>query len=479
MTPHGNFNNSVTNIEDLAALQLRVDKGIAVDGIYMLSNGSLYTVVGASISAVGGGIEIDTSFGMVFNDHNADATGYRFLDAAGWQPAQNGSNSPIWESSPAFTKYGDIALKQGNIPGASTTHGKFKDLALTHDLTNVDGFTFWVYCDGPLGNSGGAVGSQVLFAVGDALMANSSFCNILGVAGGSWRRGWNNVRVTKSDISSVLTGTGVNWASVKRLQIRFTPNATYTGNSFYTTDLFVGGFAKNKKAPVVLTFDDSHEESTALINIANSFGIPCTSFVMPDYVDDHANRLTYQTIAQLRQLYAQGNAICGHNQGVNAFAVTPTLMGETSEWLRNNGFTRDDCHLYLSYPNGTFNQVAIDYAKSIGIRGARSIIGLNRNDAAGTEEAVSSIGIEPVANGGIADPFKINSPTYANAAAALAYVDRAIAAQAGIVFYGHTFADGITQAEMYTLCAGLKTRMAAGTIECMTFPQFCQMYTAS
>jgi cytochrome c oxidase assembly protein subunit 11 len=55
--------------------------------------------------------------------------------------------------------------------------------------------------------------------------------------------------------------------------------------------------------------------------------------------------------------------------------------------------------------------------------------------------------------------------------------DRAIAAQAGIVFYGHTFADGITQAEMYTFCAGLKTRMAAGTIECMTFPQFCQAYS--
>lgn len=466
---------SYDTLEDFNA-----DGGAAKYGVGMvLIGGGQFYSDGGSISAIGGGsgVEIDLSFGMVLNDHNSDASGYIFLDAANWQPAQNGSNSPIWESSTAFTKYGSIALKQGNIPGASTTHGKFKDLALTHDLTNVDGFTFWVYCDGPLGNSGGAIGSQVLFAVGDALMANSSFCNILGVAGGSWRRGWNNVRVTKSDISSVLTGTGVNWASVKRLQIRFTPNATYTGNSFYITDLFVGGFAKNKKAPVVLTFDDSHEESTALINIANSFGIPCTSFVMPDYVDDHANRLTYQTIAQLRQLYAQGNAICGHHQDVNAFAVTPTLMASVSEWLRNNGFTRDNCHLYLSYPNGTFNQAAIGYAKSIGIKGARSIIGLNRNDAAGTEEAMSNVGIEPVANGGIADPYKINSPTYANAAAALAYVDRAIAAQAGIVFYGHTFADNISQAEMYTLCAGLKTRMEAGTIDCMTFPKFCQMYT--
>jgi peptidoglycan/xylan/chitin deacetylase (PgdA/CDA1 family) len=422
-------------------------------------------------------IEYPVSFGMVFNDHNSDASGYRFLDAANWQPSQNGSNIPIFESSTAFTKYGDVALKQGNIAGASTVHGKYKDLALTHDLTNVDGFTFWVYCDGPLGNSGGSVGSQVMFAVGDAAMANSSWCNILGVAGGSWRRGWNNVRITKSDLSNVLTGTGVNWASVKRIQIRFTPNATYTGNSLYITDLFVGGFANNKKAPVVLTFDDSHEESVALINIANSFGIPCTNFVMPDYVDDHATRTTYQTIAQIRQLYAQGNAICGHHQAVNAFVDTPSLMGSVSAWLRGNGFTRDDMHLYLSYPNGAFNQSVIDIAKSIGIKGARSIIGINRNDATGLEESVSSIGIEPVANGGIADPYKINSPTYTNASTALAYVDRAIAAQAGVVFYGHTFADGITQAEMYTLCVGLKTRMAAGTIECMTFPQFCQAYS--
>lgn len=416
------------------------------------------------------------SFGMVLNDHNSDATGYRFLDAAGWQPSQNGSNSPIWESSTDILKYGDVSLKQGNIPGASTTHGKYKDLALTHDLTNVDGFTFWIYCDGPLGVSGGAVGSQVMFAVGDTNMANSSWCNILGVSGGSWRRGWNNVRITKSDLSSVLAGTGVNWASVKRIQIRFTPNSTYTGNPFYITDVFVGGFANNKKAPVVLTFDDSHEESVALINIANSFGIPCTNFVMPDYVDDHANRLTYQTLPQLRQLYEQGNAICGHHQGVNAFAADPKLMGLVSDWLKNNGFTREAMHLYLSYPNGAFNQTAIDFAKSIAIRGARSIIGINRNDATGLEEGVSSIGIEPVANGGIANPYKINSPTYGNAAAALAYIDRAYAAQAGVIFYGHTFGDGITQSEMYTLCAGIKTRIDAGTHEAMTFPKFCQTY---
>lgn len=421
--------------------------------------------------------ELDTSFGMVLNDHNSDAIGYRLLDAAGWQPSQNGSNLPVWESSTEFLKFGDISLKQSNIPGASTVHGKYKDLALTHDLTNVDGFTFWVYCDGPLGNSGGPVGSQVFFAVGDAAMANSSWCNILGVSGGSWRRGWNNVRITKSDLSNVLTGTGVNWASVKRLQIRFTPNSTYTGNSFYISDLFVGGFAQNKKAPIVLTFDDSHEESVALINIANSFGIPCTNFVMPNYVDDHANRSTYQTLAQIRQIYHSGNAICGHHQDVRAFAENPGLMGSVTDWLRANSFVRDDMHRYLSYPNGVFNQPAIDFAKKIGILGARSIIGISRNDAQNTEEAVSSIGIEPIANGGIADPYKINSPSYANAAAALAYVDRAIAAQAGVVFYGHTFSDGITQSEMYTLCAGLKSRIAAGTIECLTFPAFCQKYS--
>jgi peptidoglycan/xylan/chitin deacetylase (PgdA/CDA1 family) len=432
---------------------------------YALSAGKREAIVNPSV-------EIDASFGMTFDSHDADAVGSIFLSNGGWNPQANGSNTPIFEESTFIKRFGTLSLKQGNIAGASTSHGKFKDLLLTHDLTNVDGFTIWVYCDGPIGNTGVAIGSQVLFAVGDASMTNSSYCNILGVAGGSWRRGWNNVRVTKSDFSSVLTGTGVNWASVKRLQIRFTPNSSYTGNSFYITDIFVGGFAKDKKAPVVLTFDDSHEESLALMNIANSFGIPCTTFTITQFI----GAANYQSLAQLKQLYQRGNAICCHEEVVNGFAVTPQLMLDASNWLKDNGFTREDMHLYVSYPNGAFNQAAINFAKANGIRGARSILGINRNDASSMEESISNIGIEPVANGGIADPYKINSVSYTSAAAALAYVDRAIAAQAGITFYGHTFTN-ITQAEMYTFCAGLKTRMAADTIECMTFPQFCQTYS--
>lgn len=50
MSQHGNFNNKVTNISDINHLQLLIDKGRSVDGVYLLDNGQLVSVKSGAIT---------------------------------------------------------------------------------------------------------------------------------------------------------------------------------------------------------------------------------------------------------------------------------------------------------------------------------------------------------------------------------------------------------------------------------------------
>jgi hypothetical protein len=431
-------------------------------------------------------------FGLDLNGHNLDADS-RFLSATGWQIQSNGSNSPVFENQSKFTRYGDGGLRIGNIAGVSTTNGKFKDLPLTYDLTNVDGFTLWVYCDGPLMNDtkSSTHGGSIMMAVGDAAFANSSYVNIWGIGGGGLRRGWNNLRVSKKSFDTVgnggsgavLTGTGVNWASVKRIQIRHTPTADYTGNSIYMDSFFVGGRLSRGKIPVVITLDDTNEESYAMAKLFNSFGIPVTLFAITEYIDNHATYPGTMTWAQLTELYNAGNAVGVHAGPANAFVVSPELMKKNRQMLIDKGMTREGCHNYLAYPNGTFNQSVIDKAKEYGFLGARTINGLGRNDTVGYEETFGGMTLgannltclENIANGGIADPFKVNAGAPATSALALINVDEAIVRQSAFIGYWHQFSE-LPQAELMAFAAGLATRMAAGTVECLTYPRFSQLY---
>lgn len=432
--------------------------------------------------------------GLVPNASDLD-TGTRFLNISGWTPQSNGSNSPVFANSVNYTKFSEPqSLVIGNIAGASTTHGKQKTLPLTYNFTNVDGITFWVYCDGPLATSGNsATNFTVLFALGDAGLANSSYINICGIGGGAWRRGWNNVRVSKKTFDTVanggagnvLSGTGVNWASVAQAQIRFTPAAPYTGNSVYIGGVCFGGYAQtNRKIPLVITLDDTAEDSYAMTKIMNAVGVPVTLFAICEYIDNHATYPGYLTWDQVTELYNQGNDVGVHGAAVNAFIVDPTLMQTNRQKLLDHGLTRNQGFNYLSYPNGTYNQTTIDTAKSYGFLAGRTIFGLSRNDSVPYEETfgAATMGttnmscLEMVANGGIANAFKINSGRPTTATEALANLDEAISRQSAFVLYAHQFSE-FSQAEWTALAAGIATRIAAGTVEPMTFPVFCQRFS--
>jgi hypothetical protein len=274
----------------------------------------------------------------------------------------------------------------------------------------------------------------------------------------------------------VITGT-MAWTAIQSFQIRLTTNATNNGTLFHFDSIFIGGILPTK-IPVCITLDDSNKESIDMANIMNSYGIPVSLFVIDTFVDNVAQSATYMTLNECKMMYNKGNHIGMHGDAVNEFVVTPTRMATASNWLRANGFTRDDGHLYGSYPNGSYNQATIDYAKTIGIRGLRSLAGKVSNFSVGVEPSSSAI-YEGILNGGIADPFRITSDKPASTAVLTTNLNTAINKKAGYLTYNHTFSEVGSRTEWINMAKYLKTQIDAGTIECLTFPKFCQKYDAS
>lgn len=422
-----------------------------------------------------------TRLGLKADNYNGDASGARLLDLTGWDPQSNGSNTPVFDNTVSggyVPRFGSsIGLRMGNTTaGDSTTHGKFK-LFNTIDMSNIDIISLWIWCHGDMvvtGQNSGAGGS-VLFALGGASGTNSSFCNALGVAGGGWHKGWNNITLNKADFASILSGTGVPWNDVRYMQFRHDPGANYSGQLFTVNDIYFGNSVYNNKLPIVVTLDDGNEDGVEIAQIFNSFGIPVSYNIMRAEAIDHVTYPGFATVRQINDLYEAGNDIGIHAAQVNGFAVNPAEMNLCSAFIAGNGWTRNDCHLYGAYPNGSFNQASIDLAIGYGLKGIRSLQSVARSDANNTESSTGLIVYESIANGGIADPFRINSVAMVTAAAAATDLTTTAAKKAAYVCYLHNYA-GSAKAEVLAFALNVAGKIAAGTHEAMTFSKFCQTY---
>lgn len=387
--------------------------------------------------------------------------------------------SSVWETSSAFLKYGTLALKLGStVAGASGQTGYKQVLPLTYNFTSTDNFTLWVYCDSEIVSIGHGVDTQILIAFGDANFANSSYCNACGVAGGGWRKGWNNVTLTKADFSSVLSGSGVDWGAVKGLQIRFIPGANYPGNAFlYLDSFFVGGRLASGKTPVVICSDDTVLEAQSLANIAGSRGFPLSVFAISGVIDDHVAYPGSLTLTQLKDMYNAGHDIYAHGFGGSSdsgWLADPTQMGATRQWLIDKGFVRNECFNYGAYPGGAYTDSLIAAAKGYGFKGMRSVAGTTRS--ATYDGTTQNVLYEAIGSGGYSDAFKISGHQPGNSTAALAQVDIAIAKRTAYLSYTHRFSDITNQSNWESYMDGLASRVARGAIEVMTFGDFCRSY---
>lgn len=467
--------------DDLAAIGKLSESGMTPDEIADAVK-KIHTV-GSSASEIDGSVSNKTSIllGNNMENDNNEASWTNVMQLSGWNPHQNGSNTPVFDNinTNNYIKFSDTALRIGNTTnGASATHAKTKILSRTYDMSDTDIISIWVYVDGKLvvdGKNSSSYG-QILLVLGDSTMAKSSGANIFGVAGGGWHRGWNNVTVHKSSFMKIGT-SDVDWSTIGGIQIRITPSIDSEATLFYIDSIFLGG-RKPKVTPVVISLDDSTEQSYTMNKIMNAHGIPVSNFIMPEEVSNHNTYGGTLTLKQCKKLYADGNHIGFHNSLVGGYSINPSLMVSNRDWLLNNGFTREDGHNYGSYPNGVFSQAGIDYAKANGIRAMRSLASVGRDDAlANSECSTSLIKRESVSNGGIADPFRINATQLRSLLDLQTGIEDAILHGSALLTYNHAFSEvgGVTVWE--AMAKYLKTKVDSGVIECLTFPQFVKKYS--
>ena len=471
------FLNSITN-----ELSKNDVKGLALaDALMDITEGNekLDDLLTLQSSASEIDAVVNDSFMFTFGDNLFDSSNEKhFLDTSLYTPAIAGGTSPIFDNASSFSKYGNKTMRIGESASGDTTMFARKiNRTNSIDLTQINTFSFWVYVDGDLVenlvNSSGF--GSVSFIIGDLNFANSKLANILGTSGGSWHKGWNNITVLKTEFSITVSGA-FDWSNAQSFQIRIDTASSNIGTLFHLDSFFIGG-NKPIKTPVCITLDDSTKDSYDMVKIMNKYGIKVSSFVIPDFVGNHIAYPSYMTIEMIEDLYASGNHIGFHHQNSDAFAINKTLIKTTSDWVKNNGFIRDYGYLYGSYPNGSYNQDSIDYAKSIGILGLRSLSGIARDDSRGREATTGLIHYESLMNGGIADIYRINSTKPTSTSDFTSKLNTAISKGGGLLTYHHLFSEFVSKAEWETLAKYLKTKIDDGTIECLTFPQFCKKYS--
>lgn len=451
------------------------------------SGTSLTTVQTAAIAKIEGleasASEIDGSvnkkYNYIFGDNLYDIIGEKsILDTTRYTPAINGGTTPIFDNTSVFKKYGDMTMRIGELAtGDTSMFAKKINMQNPIDFTQIDLISIWVYVDGDLVSNLSSASSygSVMLLLGDLNFVNAKGANILGVAGGSWHKGWNNITVLKSEFAINISGS-LDWTSIQSIQIRIDPSVGNIGTLIHIDSIFIGG-SKLIKTPVCITIDDSTKDGYDMVKIMNQYGIPVSTFVIPDFIDNHVVYKSYLTLENLYDLYNSGNHIGFHHQDLNAFAVNKTHIKNTSDWLKINGFTRDDGHLYGSYPNGSYNQESIDYAILNGIKAIRSLTGISRDDSQFKEATTGLIHYESLINGGIADLYRINSTKPTTVSDFTSKLNTAISKSAGLITYHHLFSEFTNKSEWVVLAKYLKTKIDDDTIECLTFPQLCKKYS--
>lgn len=454
-------------------LENRISSEQAKDAIYKASQ------ISSSASEIDGSVKLNNSNHPTVGNtlYNVENDRY-FFDLTGWVITNRGSGTPIIENSTEYVKFNKKSLKLANntsgVQGTRTDMNKILSTPL--DLSEHDLFTFWVYIpEEPVANGFySADWGEIRF-----YFTNLSNTEGLGVKFGSlnisFQVGWNNITLPKT-LFNIPIGVGqLNWANVERVRLQYFAGIGNYGTPCYLDSLIVGG-GKSEKVPFVMTLDDSTVDTFYMGEILNEYGIPYSTFVIPSLIENQ-NATGYIRKHQLKIQYDRGNHVGIHNTGLNDFAINPNNILVVRDWLKENGFTRDDGHLYGTYPNGTYSEATIDLLKSSDIKGFRQVYQRQRNDNESTQTSKGKLPYENVFNGGISEPLKVSGFRPATVAEFKQKLDEAISLKACFLPYFHLFSEVGSRANWIEICKYIKTKVDEGLIECLTFPQFCKKYS--
>jgi hypothetical protein len=291
-----------------------------------------------------------------------------------------------------------------------------------------------------------------------------------GVVTGLVTVGKNAMSWTNAD----WTGSGgtIDYSSIKNIRLRF--NTASAKDSVTFTGFWNG---RKSNSMVAVTFDDANAGDVAAAATANSYGVPFTSFIIPEFIDQGSS----MTLADVKTIASNPlNAICGHNDNTLWDDTEDSGMAEvanTVAWLKEHGYDWQ----YYAYPGGGFNSDVWNVMRANGIVFARTLRGISYTAGPPTQYA-SRVSYEGVSTqvDGIPDPLQVNASPLNNSmtlAQSKTALDTAIKKGESIIFYGHKLGgatDSITwlTTDFDALMAYIKLKQDQGLIEAVNIPQF-------
>ena len=388
------------------------------------------------------------------------------------------NGEPVFENSTLNTKFSRETLKLGNTTTnvVSTYTDRTKPLGYTYDFTNIEFVTIWVYVpeqhlvkDGFVSSDFGAF--RFMFVDNEGNYSGSRFADSSNI---SLQSGWNNITIPKSKFT-VVSINAVNWTNIVSLRIQFRTQIGNNAIPIYVDSVILSS-KKLEKIPVVITLDDGTLDTYGMTKIMNAQGIPVSTFVTPSYIDS-SSATGYLNIEHLEELYRNGNHIGIHGTGASAFASNPNLIIECRDWLINKGFTRNDGHLYGTYPNGGYSQDTINLLRNNKFKGFRQVTGTRRNDIYSVQASKGGLKYECILNGGIADKLRVSGVRPLTYSEFVNDINLAIEYQGAYIPYHHLFSEVGGRGEWVKMAKYLKQKVDEGLIECLTFPEFIQKYS--
>lgn len=458
--------------DDLAAIGKLSEKGMTPEQI--ADAVEKVSMISSSASEIDGSVSRKHKF--IMGDNLYDIYNKKNLfDINTFSITSIPNGMPIYENDYTITKYSKNSLKLGNLThGVSTRLDMIKSLPIVYNLGDINFFTFWVYVPDELVSDGSYSSDfgefRFFFANDNSTGLGTKFISL----NISLQVGWNNITLTKQQFS-IPMGSGVfDWNTVSKIRIQFNTGVGNIGIPIYIDSLFCGGDESSLKTPIVMTLDDSFPDTYPMTKIMNSYGVPVSNFIIPSFIDDIDN---YLNIEDVKDLYDQGNHIGIHGTGLNNFAVNPQNIILARDWLIANGFTRNDGHLYGTYPNGTYSQSTIDLLQQNNFKGFRTVAQRPRDDSQSVQSSKGKSYHECIFNGGIAEPLKINGVRSATYELFITDIEEAILNKTAYIGYYHLFSEVSGYENWLKMAAYLKQKVDEGLIECLTFPEFVQKYS--
>lgn len=370
-----------------------------------------------------------------------------------WTAGGTGGGALAVDSSIFTVGTGSLKITcpaSGNYYGTKT---------VSYDLSGTQEVSFDVY----VANITDTTGITVY------LSNDSGFTNYLSIGITNLVLGWQRIVVNKAWWT--VTGTGTFASSIIRVRVRQDCAASGIG-IVYFDNLRTGGYTRPK---VVLIMDDGFStQYTLAYAYMKPLGLRATIGVISSAVGTGG----YMSLTQLQELFAAGWDMVNHtvnHTNLTTFGTAQQMIDEVdpcSTYLITNGLARNGGEKLFLYPNGGYNQAAIDVLTGLNFKAARTIRSQTNLMTASPPAAYLNLVTRDLNNTKTLASAKLD-------------IDHAIATGGTIIFESHKFvpspsvATEFLDTDLTALIDYIYVRVAGGQMDMVTFPEWYKGLTES